>query len=204
MAQPSYDAKSEGQVTNTTITFAHTPVGAPGAVVVSLGCWFDPGAFTAATYGGQALTAHPDSPVVSTNVRVYMWYLLNPPAGVQNVVLTWTNSGLVAYGCISALYASSAGAHGKGTNGSGDPTVTLASGAGLLIDGALADNNPTSLDVGADQTKRCGQTIFNRKWGMSSQPGPSNGIMSWTSDGVNSGVIALELRGGGAGPRWFI
>jgi len=56
---------------------------------------------SAVSYGGQAMTQISSGPVASTSVNVQTFYLVNPPSGTANVVITRTNSGSIVANAVN-------------------------------------------------------------------------------------------------------
>ncbi len=86
------DANTPGQLTTgTSFSWTHTPVGTPTLVVVSGGGTAGTNHITDITYGGVSMFANS---VIQLNATAglagIIYYLFNPPAGAQSVVITRT------------------------------------------------------------------------------------------------------------------
>ena len=122
------------------LTFSHTvPSGNNRALVVTTGHQDDARTVNSLTYGGVALTKAVDQ--TSSNTRATLWYLLNPPVGTANVVVT-----ISAVENLSAMALNLSGVHqttpiGTAVGATGQsvaPSATVVSAAGEWVVAALA------------------------------------------------------------------
>lgn len=88
-ADIAFDAFSQNKTTGTSLTFAHTVTGSNRLIVVGLSNQSDASGtdVTSVTYNGDALTkiSHYTNP---QNDTVYLYYLIAPDSGSNNVVVT--------------------------------------------------------------------------------------------------------------------
>jgi len=85
------------------------------------------------TYGGQSLTELLSVADPSVDTRTEVWYLLNPPTGANNVVVTYTGisggSSLNAYvGAVTYNGVDQVAPTANGFSGSGNPAGTIVAG----------------------------------------------------------------------------
>lgn len=176
------------------LTFSHTvnATGANRVLIVRPWHWDGAGPKTVSTvtYGGQALTFAAGVTAFAANNehRNEIWYLINPPTGANNVIVTWSGS-------ISAARAA-AGAYvdthqttpvGTAANASGTtatPTVAVSSASGELVIDLVNFylNTAGAVTFGAGQTQEflLNQGVSNQSGGGSSEPGAASVTMSWT------------------------
>jgi len=98
----AYDAKST-KAGSSNLTWTHTPVGTPKAIIVCVGTAQASDVVTSVTYGGEAMTEITGSPRIRTGEAssCYAYFLgANIPTGAQTVVVT-KGSTLAGAICIS-------------------------------------------------------------------------------------------------------
>jgi hypothetical protein len=201
------------------LTWAHTvPVGLQyGILIVGVELWDTAGAnnqVNSITYAGQNLTLRRRSAYSGGGCpnRVEVWYLLNPPTGANNVVVTLSEAFPLRANAItlsgvdqSTPFSTDTEANGTAAAGPYGTSVTIASNPGeLVVDFTGTNNynntNPT-MTVGAGQTslqetEGGAGTIFC-SIGSSSEPGAISNTMTWTATATGQGrwvAIALALR----------
>lgn len=87
-------AASKSQDSSTTNTFAHTVSGSNRIILV--GCMTTNGTITGVTYNGVALTQVIDNTTGGTTFNhMYLFYLIAPATGTNNVIVTSSGSGSV-------------------------------------------------------------------------------------------------------------
>lgn len=87
-------AASKSQDSSTTNTFAHTCAGSNRIILV--GCMTTNGTITGVTYNGVSLTQAIDNTTGgSTFNHIYLFYLIAPATGTNNVIVTSSGSGSV-------------------------------------------------------------------------------------------------------------
>jgi hypothetical protein len=77
-----------------TLTFAHTCSGTNRILFVDVACNDSTNTCTGVTYNGVSMTQVPGSSILVVSTRHYLFYLINPAAGANNVVATMSNSTL--------------------------------------------------------------------------------------------------------------
>lgn len=151
---------------------------------------------TSVTYGGVALAqlATVNEPVSGV---FQLWYLLNPPTGANNVVITVPSTTFIVGD--SASYYSVAQSSTFGTvatsTGSTSPssnTVTTTAITQLVID--VIDNQAVSTDTAtASQTKRFQPATSGVALGDKAATG-SNMTLTWSFTSSNWGQISVAMN----------
>lgn len=98
----AFDAKSQ-KAGSSNISWTHTPVGTPKAIVVSIGNTSSTDIVTGVTYGGVAMTEVSGSPLLNTNEAssVHVYFLgANIPTGARTVTVTHSFT-VIGATCIS-------------------------------------------------------------------------------------------------------
>ena len=159
------------------------------------------GVVSSVTYGGTSLTKiAADS---SSKTHVEMWYLKAPAVGMADIVVTLTSIENFTAGATTLYGVDQATPYGSLTtgNGSGNPSLTVASAAGELVVDAVADLDVDSSAVGAGQSALWVQTngtASNDAWGGSStEAGAASVTMSWATNGASAGewaAVAVSLK----------
>jgi hypothetical protein len=156
-------------------------------VGVSIG---DDTAINTVTYSGQSLTRIRFDEVTTTDRRSELWYLVNPPSGTANVVVTLDKNEQIIIGAISFTnvdQSSPINANNGGTDPTGttNPSVSLTTTIDdtLIVDVISAVDGP--MTPSAYQTERWdlaqGQLVGS---GSTNQTTIENTYtMSWTNDG---------------------
>jgi|GEM_PF-1623445 len=116
----SIDALSTSSQTCIACTLSHTVAGTNKLLIVGVSV-SDNTDVISITYSGQSLTRIRFDEVLSTDRRSELWYLVNPPSGTANVVVTLNQVETVIIGAISFtnVYQSSPI---NANNGATDPT----------------------------------------------------------------------------------
>lgn len=156
-------------------------------------------AISSVTYAGVSMTASAFSPQAlpsDTTVQVYLYYLLNPTSGSNNVVITFgssldeINSNAVAYSGVGGVEEA---AHINGTGTSA--TVTTVTTADLSwIVGVFRNNNNGDGSAGAGTTKRSfvsGQNGFYDSGGPLSPTGSYSIISTFGS--AQYGALGMTM-----------
>lgn len=201
----SSSAKTDG---NTSLTFSHTCSGSDRVLIVAL-CVQNSASSVTATYNGTSMTAAANDS--GAWVSTYMFRLIAPSTGANNVVISWTGSDAAIGLATSWTGVDQTTPLGTAVTATGSTTavtvdVTAASGE-VVVDATSYDQNcgGQTITVGAGQTERlniltdtsCGLTA-----GMSSEGGAGTVTMSWTgSDAQDWVIIGVPLKpaGGGGG-----
>jgi hypothetical protein len=82
------------------LTYSHTCTGSDLVLFVMANCDGDAGAITGVTYNGVSMTLIANQEVVFGQ-DLYLYGLINPATGANNVVVSWTSSGQCASASIS-------------------------------------------------------------------------------------------------------
>jgi hypothetical protein len=198
---------SGGMIASNGLTVSHTTSSGERLLTASIICR-DGATITGAAYNGIPLTkavgyAHPTD-LEPTEV----WYLIDPPVGTFNLVITLSAS--ILHGVSVATWACTAlpslVATGQNSNSGtlSNPSATLGAGTGTLAVDAVsseAPNSPPFASAGADQTilHNFGNGTFGM--GASYDLAPSSGeVFNWTHTGGTQTdtwchVVALFIDG---------
>lgn len=192
----AFDAKAESSVTSTSLTYSHTCTGSNLILwvgVVTYGNALDH--VTGVTYNGVAMTRTTNgfNNNSASGPAVYLYYLVNPSTGANNVVISVDSSRLIIG--LSASYT------GAAQSGQPDNSATnqTASGTSLSVSlttvadncwlvGMMDVNNGTALTAGANTTLRQQDTtsgqnsngLFDSN-GAKTPAGSYSLACSWTS-----------------------
>lgn len=129
------DAYQSGGISQgaSSLSWTHTPVGAPSKILLGILQDSTVAAPTAVTYGGNAMT------LIGTNTAAYLtglrvYELNSPPSGAQTVSITLSaSSGRLGGGSVS-LTGTTPGVTTNNTNHDGvPPTNTIASATGNVV-----------------------------------------------------------------------
>jgi hypothetical protein len=140
------------------------------------------------TYGAAALTRI-NATSSSSSETTEMWYLLAPPAGTANIVVTFSGSDSVAAGSVSFTGVSQStplGTSASASGAGGTPSVTVASATNQVVIDTITDYaDKSSLTAGASQTQRWNVTSgaggkTDVISGGSTKAGAASTTMSWT------------------------
>ena len=92
----AFDAAANGRVTDTSLTFAHTCTGTDLILFVGVGIRNQSNDIVSSiTYNGVSMTRVPTNGYVAEttgNDSAYLYYLINPATGANNVVITISES----------------------------------------------------------------------------------------------------------------
>jgi hypothetical protein len=197
----TYDAKSEGTISNdTSQTVSHT-VGSGDDRLLVVGVASDT-LVTSVTFGGTAMTLLAPATSVAGIISAEFWYTLAPASGAANIVVTLTQAGNAVIQASSwenihqsIPFGTVVGATDD-TGNDDTPTVAAASVAGdTVIDCVAADNGPT-ITEGAGQTLIDKATVASKATGASSyEAGAASVTMSYTL-GANQkwAIAAVPLK----------
>ena len=184
-----------------TLTWSHT-VGPDSyrMLIVGVSYWTvsatDP--TTGVTYSGQSLTKIGNA-IQGTAPISSLWYLLNPPTGTANIVVTRTNTGEdITAGATSwsgVNQSTPLGTAVTATGTSTTPSVTVSSASGeVVVDNAamFSGNTLSPLD---GQTQRYAILQGNAHAYGSSEPGAASTTMSWTQSASERwATIAVPMK----------
>lgn len=158
------------------------------------------------TYGGVNLVfVGMDINTTAGGIRVYLYHLVDPPSGANNISVVYT--GNVTNGILACSRAgidpnNPLGTMVKADGAGGALTVNASSGEGeLVIDSAGAvQDDPGTLNEGALQTRRVRQATtqsFGISGGISDEPGQASVTMSWAATSGNPlgwAIVAVPLK----------
>lgn len=152
------DAATDGGLVNpgTSLTFSHTTSGSNRILFVAA---FGPSTdiLTGATYNGVSMTLI-DKTAVGGDLYIYLWYLIAPATGANNVVISASGSAQIQGGAISYTGAKQTGqpdaSNKSNTDTTGTPTISVTT---------VADNSWAVLalrpSVGGTPTAGAGSTM---------------------------------------------
>ncbi len=159
---------------------------------------------TGVTYGGSSLTSVASQASSGTQVRSYIYSLLNPNSGAANVVVTLSGSGTVTVGATTFAGVDQTTPLGTAATAQGTSTtstVNVTSATGQLVFGTTAfDGSPTlSLPGGSGQTLAWNQTISNPASTLagaaSTEPGAATVTHSYSSSASQPwSIVAAGIR----------
>jgi hypothetical protein len=198
---------------STSLTWSHTVTSAGSDRILIVGVGVDQNqtccaTVTGVTYGGVSMTLVPGGTSTRSGAtRSELWYLLNPPAGANNVVVTLSGSADVRAGATSYTGVNQSTPFGTAASATGDSStasVNVSSAAGeLVVDHASLESTSAYFTVGAGQTLRyashgsdgSGGSNNNAPIGGSSEPGAATVTMSWSlSSGKDWAIVAVPLK----------
>jgi len=199
----STSAGMASKATATSLTWSHTVAGGNnGILIVTISVRTDV-AVSSVTYGGYSLTLAGSQVESSSKVRGEMWYLKAPAAGTADIIVTLAGSANFAAGATNFFNVDQTTPYGAATTGqgSGDPSLTVASAAGELVIDGVADRDVDTESIGAGQTLLWTQkngTVSEDAWaGSSMEAGAASVTMSWTTTGGGAGEwagVAISLK----------
>lgn len=172
--------------TGTTLTVSHTVTAGSGNRAIYVLCGLRNRTFTAsATYGGEAMTAVRDTDTHgSTNIRSYIWRLLDPTTGANDWVVTQSSGTAMACWAISLtdVHQTVPETDSDGACASGDPSVTLTTATDELLLDVMAQSILGSATPGANQTEEYDEQTTENTLTVSGtrQDGVDGGVMSQT------------------------
>lgn len=171
-----------------TLSWTHTPVGAPTAVAVVIGGYAAGSTISSVTYGGVSMsagTAYGDYPAT---YYTRMYGLANPSSGAQTVTVTFSGNTYAAAAAITVTgsdtttcFSNSSGNTATASSSISD-TVSGATGE-LVVDcvaGFIAGAGASG--VGGAQTSR--YSAFwngNISFGVSTAPGAASVTTTWST-----------------------
>ena len=150
----AFDAAASGTVTGTSLTYAHTCSGSNRILFVGVDV-FNPNTddVTGVTYGGVAMTQIGTSVAIDVQ-RDYLYYLINPPTGANNVVVSKTSSVAIRSASASYTDANRLGQpDASGTNSAATATsvakaLTTVADNCWMVSFVMNDANTSVVDTG--------------------------------------------------------
>lgn len=164
-----------------------TPAGSNQVLFVLSGIRHTTVTINSATHAGNAMTAIAASSALSP-VAVRGFYIVNPTAGTNNVVVNYSSTPLAdAVVILTCSGADTSSPIHDPTNASNTGTAvsntvpSVVSGE-VLLDFFVQDLLTTAPTIGANQTElNKGTDGVELGWGASQQAGADGGVMSWTT-----------------------
>ena len=190
----SFDAASTGDATDTTLTFAHTCTGTRRLLVVGVGIEDADDEISGVTYNGVAMTLVDKIVNGVPNEWTYMFYLLNPSSGTNNVVVTASSSTT-----IRGLGVSYTGVLQSGQPDSKNEATAQGASHALSTTTVLDNSWVVGMAQGDDATPGAGTGVTSRATVGGSRIGDSNGpktpagSYSMTFTGGASTRINIEM-----------
>ena len=153
------------------------------------------------TYGGVALTQVATAGS-TTQGRIYMYRLLDPPRGVHSLAVSWNGNlangavvGAVTYGNVDQSVPLGVAATATGNNGV--PTVSVASSAKDVVFGVVQGRSTSAFVGGAGGEERWSERPFaNTSGSAQDKPGNSAGTtdLIWTGSSAAWAVGGVALK----------
>ena len=177
--------------TGTTLTVPHTVTAGGGNRAIYVLCGVRHRTITAsATYGGEAMTAVRDTDTHgSTNIRSYIWRLLDPTTGANDWEVTQSSGTAMACWAISLtdVHQTVPETDSDGVCASGDPSVTLTTATDELLLDVMAQAILGSATPDANQTEEYDEQTTENTLTVSGtrQAGADGGVMSQTKSSGN-------------------
>jgi hypothetical protein len=199
---------------STSLTWSHTVTSAGSDRILIVGVGVDQNqsccrTVTGVTYGGVSMAVVPSG--ISTNAnrtRSELWYLVNPPTGTNNVVVTLSGSADVRAGATSYTGVNQATPLGTAIGATGSSSTASVSGVSsaageLVVDAAALESTSSYFTApGAGQTSRYtshgtdgGGSNNNVPIAGSSEPGAASVTMSWSMEASKAwAIVAVPLK----------
>ena len=100
----AYDNSAQGTTTTNPLTYSHTTAGSDRILFVGVR-WYQGDNLTSVTYAGVAMTQiNKRQDNAGNNAYTYLYYLINPASGANNVVVTGTGNPNIRIDSVSASY----------------------------------------------------------------------------------------------------
>jgi uncharacterized repeat protein (TIGR01451 family) len=216
------DATSSTSKTSSTgsVTLSHT-TGTGSNRLLLVGVSFQKNGVTdrqvsTVTYSGQSLTrAGFGQNAADAEDRAEIWYLMNPPSGTANVVVTMTGASnpesiVVGATTFTGVHQTTPLGTAVGTgvpdgSGAGSPSVTVASATGQLVFDTVAVDQGATLSENSGQTQRwdvsTGTGTEDTRGAASTKAGAASVTMAWTSGDTSQAwaIVAVPIRPAPAG-----
>lgn len=195
---PAVDRSSSAVGDVQTLTWAHDGGnGANRLLIVSVSLLNASRPVSSVTFKGVPLTFRGARNNDDNKARVELWYLVAPPTGSGNIVVTRTGGDETIAGALSltgvnqtdplGAFASAASTGSGSTN----PSLALAGAAGQLVVDAVVTNGETVLTAGPNQTQRHSRDYDNEMDGAgSTEPGAASVTMSWSKTAAAEWALA--------------
>ncbi len=207
---PVVDSVSTKTGNGTSVTWSHTVSGSGTNRLLVVGVSHrtanSAATVTGVTYAGLPLTRV--GMATQTNVRVHLWYLINPPTGTNSVVVALSNQEKMVAAAVSLTGVRQSAPLGTFTSSIGNstsPSVAVSSATGDVVLDVMGAQGTSTATVGPGQTQRwntvtTGNSANSNVRGTgSTEPGASTVSMSWTLGAAQYWAIgAVPIRPAGA------
>jgi hypothetical protein len=157
-AAMAFDAVSHGELSNANspLSWTHTPVGTPSAVVVGIGNYEGASSVTSVTYGATTLTQL--AILTGAGNGVYLYGANNVASGAQTVTVTLSaNGNFTQANAITVTGSSLTTAFETATTAtdfSTTPSVTTTSQSDEIVVDMVISSGSVTITPGAGQTQR--------------------------------------------------
>lgn len=203
----AFDATSKGDAASTSITVAHTCTGSNGLLVVT-GKGNQNINISGATYNSVSMTqVHQISPGgVGTNGRVFMFYLLNPSTGANNVVVS-SSGGTIEFHIENVSYTgvkqsaqpdASNTSSGVTTSQVTSVTIVATNSWALSCQWSFGANPSASTGINAVRNSDSGNQFAVGDSNAGQSPGSYS--MTWTGAGLMTTLMASFAPVPASGP----
>ena len=200
-SNPEFDAVSQGEVVaDTSLTYSHTVATDATLIVVTVNRENSATGATTVTYGGESLTE-----VSGGKDEARIFYLANPTAGANNVVITCATSTNIASTAVSYTSADTvsivgASASNNGISSSSSVSITTGTNNSIVVDTVTHKSSGATLTHDSGQTQR-GSAIpaSGFRCGFSEKVMATAGAttMGWTHGTSNDWwITAVEIKKG--------
>lgn len=210
MAVISFDNSAQAQKTSgdlSTLTYSYT-VGSGSNRILFVGVFFssvsDPLSSGTVTYAGSAMTQVSGSPVHFAFSWLYLYYILNPTSGANNIVITGVGASGVGISSVAASYAgaSQSGQPDNTTTGNvpSGPSITLsltpANDSDWTLFLTIVANAGGIMNAGTNVTQRQQDATFGTLLGDSNgaiSPPVSYSMTGNVNGGSNQNIGAIMV-----------
>ena len=198
VAIDAISTKSSSDPGSTTFSVSHT-TGTGYNRLMLVGISQKDRSVTGVTYGGIPLNLE-GGVISSSNARIHLYSLVNPPSGAANVVVTLSSNpdkgivvGVTTFTGVDQTtpLGTFAGTQAK----TAAPSISVASATGELVYDVVAFRNET-LSVGSGQTQSWNIATGGEMYGGgSTEPGASSVSMNWTASASQDWAIgAISIK----------
>jgi len=175
---------STSTTSSTTINLSHT-INVSDNRLLLVGISLRDRTVNSITYGGVAMTLV-GTANRSSDSRVYIYRIVNPPIGTANVTVTLSGSpgkgavvGAISYSGVNQ--STPLGAFASGNADSNNPSIAVPSASGDLVFDVLSDRITSAISPGAGQTTHWNPTSGEIRGAASTELASSSSTtMSWT------------------------
>ncbi len=191
-------ASSNADASSSTISYTHTPVGTPTAVVVTV---ISTGAkVSSLTYGWTNMT-YLQSASPGSSVRVEQWGLANPFPGAQTVRATVTGPDALSSTAVTFIgsgttFRTAFRAKDTNTDPSSSAITVTVSGVvtgSMTVDCAATDGGAALSAPNQTQRLNFNNSYAGFKIGVQTAVATGSVVMSWTGDQRAWGAVATEV-----------